>query len=243
MANGMYSTPIMGTGIVANPMRLQRNAMLMGTTMPTTPQVSTPMPPPMPTVTQTPQVSTVMPPIPPIPPMPPMPPIPSATQASQTPQVSTISPINQIKTENVVDVSLVNVTPQIPGVLQTVPYQSLLDFSIENLKKEMGDFGLEYQNSYKIEEQLNSSLIGSIGSTGSVNANNDIVLYTERIDGSSQLYAESNLGSPNSIEYGKSDNMQIFFPMNNFYSTTESGFYQPRGNFSQNIPVNSFHVS
>ena len=62
MANGMYSTPLMGTGIVANPMQLQRNAMLMGTTMPTTPQVSTVMPPPpMQPATQTPQVSTVMP--------------------------------------------------------------------------------------------------------------------------------------------------------------------------------------
>lgn len=64
MANGMYSTPLMGTGIVANPMGFQRNTTLMGTTMPTTPQVSTPMPPPpMPTVTQTPQVSTVIPPM------------------------------------------------------------------------------------------------------------------------------------------------------------------------------------
>lgn len=79
MANGMYSTPLMGTGIVANPMQLQRNAMLMGTTMPTmptTPQVSTPMPP-MSTTTQTPQVST---------------PMPTVTQISQAPQVSTVMP-------------------------------------------------------------------------------------------------------------------------------------------------------
>lgn len=76
MANGMYSTPLMGTGIVANPMGFQRNTTLMGTTMPTTPQVSTPMPPPLPIqpATQTPQVSTVMPTV------------------TQTAQISTVMP-------------------------------------------------------------------------------------------------------------------------------------------------------
>lgn len=95
MADSMYSTPIMGTSTALggiNPMQFQRNTTLMGTTMPTMPQVSTVMPSPIPTVTQTPQVSTVMPPMPTTTqtpqvstPMPPMPPIPSVTQASQTP--------------------------------------------------------------------------------------------------------------------------------------------------------------
>lgn len=232
MANGMYSTPLMGTGIVANPMQFQRNTTLMGTTMPTTPQISTPMPPPMPTVTQTPQVSTVMPTV------------------TQTAQISTVMPnpfyLTVMQNPELIQDELEDRSATIyDGSMleQMAKYVAEIEkiAAIEKLEKYNIESDLAYNTLYPeyslpvAEVEKRAGLSQQISSSQSA-------FFGTSAETVSPITIVSDISKVNTLVTTVPQVLVARVPTNAFYSATYSLKSTPNvTSLSRSIPVNKFH--